>query len=269
MNELQTINNVALTVKEHQGVRVVTFKDIDAVHGRPDGTARKRFNDNRDRFIEGEDYFKVKCSEVRPFFGQTPPNGFNPDADITLITESGYLMLVKSFTDDLAWKVQRELVNSYFRKAGGYSQKALSPVEMFSLQAQINMEQERRLNALEQKQAVVEGVMDVMAAPMLAEDGWQEKAQKAINMAVERYQKNHQTFRAELYEEVEQRCHVDLTTRQTRLRRRMKENGATVTECKNVSKLHVIARDPKLRAAFEAVLKAKVIRLAQEHGAGT
>ena len=258
MNELQTINNVALTVKDHQGVRVVAFKDIDAVHGRPDGTARKRFNDNRDHFIEGEDYFKICASEFRTHW-----DGLSAKAteDVTLITESGYLMLVKSFTDDLAWKVQRELVNSYFRKTGGYSQKALSPVEMFSLQAQINVEQER-------KQAVVEGVMDVMAAPMLAEDGWQEKAQKAINMAVERYQKNHQTFRADLYEEVEQRCHVDLTTRQTRLRRRMKENGATVTECKNVSKLHVIARDPKLRTAFEAVLKAKVVRLAQEHGAG-
>lgn len=47
---------------------------------------------------------------MRPFFGQTLPNGFNPNAEITLITETGYLMLVKSFTDDLAWKVQRELV---------------------------------------------------------------------------------------------------------------------------------------------------------------
>lgn len=28
MNELQTINDVAITVKEHKGVRVVTFKDI-------------------------------------------------------------------------------------------------------------------------------------------------------------------------------------------------------------------------------------------------
>ncbi|MFW6030263.1 MAG: hypothetical protein ACOCRO_08430, partial [Halanaerobiales bacterium] len=27
----------------------------------------------------------------------------------------GYLMLVKSFTDDLAWRVQRELINSYFK----------------------------------------------------------------------------------------------------------------------------------------------------------
>lgn len=64
--------------------------------------------------LEGEDFFKAKCSEVRPFFGQTLPNGFNPRADIVLLTESGYLMLVKSFTDDLAWKVQRQLVKSYF-----------------------------------------------------------------------------------------------------------------------------------------------------------
>lgn len=37
--------------------------------------------------------------------------------DVTLITESGYLMLVKSFTEDLAWEVQQKLVNSYFKAA--------------------------------------------------------------------------------------------------------------------------------------------------------
>ena len=121
-----TINQSEVRIKEWQGNRVVTFKDIDLVHGRPDGTARKRFNDNKDRFIEGTDYYKTKCSEVRPFFGQTLPNGFNPKADIILITESGYLMLVKSFTDDLAWDVQRQLVNLYFRVQ---SQTAIVPVE--------------------------------------------------------------------------------------------------------------------------------------------
>lgn len=114
MNQIQ-IQGTEIQIKEYNGQRVVTFKDIDTVHKRPDGTARKRFSDNRKRFIEGVDYYKVKCSEVRPFFGQTTPNGFNPNGDITLITESGYLMLVKSFTDDLAWKVQRELVDTYFR----------------------------------------------------------------------------------------------------------------------------------------------------------
>ena len=115
VQQIVTINKTELPIKEYNGKRVVTLKEIDAVHERPEGTARKRFHDNRKHFIEGVDYFKVKCSEVRPFFGQTPPNGFNPDADITLITESGYLMLVKSFTDDLAWTVQRQLVNTYFQ----------------------------------------------------------------------------------------------------------------------------------------------------------
>lgn len=115
MNESVMIGNTELVVKEYKNIRVITFKDIDRVHKRPEGTARKRFNDNKKHFIEGEDYFKVTCDEVRPFFGQTLPNGFNPNANVALITESGYLMLVKSFTDDLAWKIQRELVNSYFK----------------------------------------------------------------------------------------------------------------------------------------------------------
>lgn len=66
MNELQVINNVSLSVKEWDGKRVVTFKEIDAVHNRPEGTARKRFNDNREHFIIGEDYFVLnQPSEIR------------------------------------------------------------------------------------------------------------------------------------------------------------------------------------------------------------
>jgi hypothetical protein len=34
---------------------------------------------------------------------------------LTIFTESGYLLLVKTFTDDLSWQVQRQLVNSYFK----------------------------------------------------------------------------------------------------------------------------------------------------------
>ena len=104
-----TINQSEVSIKEWQGNRVVTFKDIDLVHGRPDGTARKRFNDNKERFIEGTDYFVRKTDEAKNEFNIVAPNG------LTLITESGYLMLVKSFTDDLAWDVQRQLVNLYFR----------------------------------------------------------------------------------------------------------------------------------------------------------
>lgn len=106
------VGNHTLPIKEYNNVRVVTFKDIDIVHERPTGTARRNFNKNKDYFIEGEDYFIVKPSDFRMYEIRTSEIN---NHGTTLITESGYLMLVKSFTDDLAWKVQRELVNTYFR----------------------------------------------------------------------------------------------------------------------------------------------------------
>lgn len=106
---LVEINNVAIGIKEYEGKRVITFKDIDRVHERPDGTARKAFNRNKKRFIEGEDYFVHERDEAKLLFGAIAPNG------LTTVTESGYLMISKVFDDDIAWDVQRRLVNSYFR----------------------------------------------------------------------------------------------------------------------------------------------------------
>ena len=112
MNDLIKINNTDITVKEYQGKRVVTLKEIDQCHNRPEGTASRNFRNNRQHFVEGEDYFIVKPSDIQnDEIRRTEIN----NRGTVLITESGYLMLVKSFTDDLAWDVQRQLVNSYFR----------------------------------------------------------------------------------------------------------------------------------------------------------
>lgn len=255
MKEIIEVNNQILTVKEYEGSRVVTFKDIDMVHERPEGTARKRFNDNKNHFIEDVDYFSIPFND-HPENGQSifemaatmeadvgidysgfiyiaidPNNGlikigrttnkakrrisslnvgrtdkiveyeyyackdvlkaeknihkilsyarrtgewfdldiseareiikeetnkvdenYDPTkrhrggcrANTVLITESGYLMLVKSFTDDLAWDVQRKLVNSYFNK-----KKPLTTQEMVRIQLGMIDEHEERISNLE------------------------------------------------------------------------------------------------------------------------
>lgn len=115
MSNIIKINNKDLQVKEFNGQRVVTFKDIDMLHERVDGTANKRFLDNLKHFEKGTDYFELYGDELREI-KQLPNFGIGLNANkVILITESGYLMLVKSLQDDLAWKVQRELVNGYFR----------------------------------------------------------------------------------------------------------------------------------------------------------
>lgn len=120
-----TINETALAVKEYKGQRVVTLKEVDEVHQRPEGTAGRNFRTNRDYFIEGTDYFAIDLTndEIRRQFGA----GKNAGRTLTVVTESGYLMLVKSFTDDLAWTVQRELVNSYFRVRATKPTKTVTP----------------------------------------------------------------------------------------------------------------------------------------------
>ena len=148
MNKLVKIGNSDLSIKEFNGQRVVTFKDVDSVHERPDGTARKRFNDNKKRFIEGEDFYTLsQPSEIRTLGLERPQGGF-PEK-VILITESGYLMLVKSFTDDLAWKVQRELVKTYFNK-----KKPMSPVEMMRIQLGMIDDHEGRITDLEQNMTI-------------------------------------------------------------------------------------------------------------------
>lgn len=128
-----TINNQCLSIKEWNGQRVITFKDVDLVHNRPDGTARRNFNFNKQHLAENVDFYLLtQPNEIRTL-GFVRPQGGTP-ASVILLTESGYLMLVKSFTDDLAWEVQRALVNSYFKVKTSansqYSPKATSVGEI-------------------------------------------------------------------------------------------------------------------------------------------
>lgn len=114
MNDVITIENTEIQIREYKGQRVVTFKDIDEVHQRPAGTARKAFYRNKKRFEENKHYIKLKPN-ANPNVRLTDNRNITvPNKGITLITERGYLLLVKAFTDDLSWKVQDKLVDVYF-----------------------------------------------------------------------------------------------------------------------------------------------------------
>lgn len=111
---LVTIHNTQLPIVEYLGQRVVTLAMIDQVHERPDDTAGRNFREHRDRLIVGSDYYVIARSQNSEIRGL----GFDvPNRGLIVLTEQGYLMLVKSLTDDLAWTVQRQLVSNYFRPA--------------------------------------------------------------------------------------------------------------------------------------------------------
>ena len=115
MNEVITIENTEMQIKEYKGQRVVTLKDIDIVHGKKSDTAKKSFQKHKQHFILGTDYFEMTRKEFGERYSPNEKVAGNPNLKTYLFTESGYLMIVKVFTDELAWNVQRQLVNAYFR----------------------------------------------------------------------------------------------------------------------------------------------------------
>lgn len=134
MNEIQKVNKQLPKLKIWNGKRVVTLDDVDRVHQRPKGTAKKNFQNNRKYFILNQDYFELTRKELwENFSPKSEPLRGNPKLKTFLFTETGYLMLSKSFTDDLAWEVQRRLVNNYFQIQPQQIQPALPQQETYLL----------------------------------------------------------------------------------------------------------------------------------------
>ena len=183
----ELINGSYLPVREYNGQRVITFKDIDTVHQRPSGTARKRFNDNKKHFIAGLDYFVRKTDEAYKEFGIKAPNG------LILIAESGYLMIVKSFTDDLSWNVQRQLVTAYFKaKEGG------------ALPAPYMQMIEKRLDALE---SLLLSSIGASQAPRLSDDSKRDYIAEFITECCTPRRRNDEVTCKALYDALVTYCH--------------------------------------------------------------
>ena len=60
-----TIIDMTIPVLEYKGHRVITLAMVDKLHHRPDGTARRNFNENKEKFAEGKHFFTLDCQEVK------------------------------------------------------------------------------------------------------------------------------------------------------------------------------------------------------------
>lgn len=161
-NQIVKINNTDLSVKEFNEQRVVTFKDIDMLHERVEGTAGRNFRENKIHFVENEDFFFIKPADVGN--NEIRRSEIN-NKGTYLITESGYLMLVKSLQDDLAWKVQRELVNNYFRVKSGQAlntSKLSKELKAILMLDEKTVEMDNRITNLEERMTIETGSQKVL-----------------------------------------------------------------------------------------------------------
>ena len=254
MSNLIKIGNQEIVLKEFKGQRVVTFKDIDLVHERPEGTAGRNFRENKERFVDGEDYFFVKPGDFQT--DEIRRSEIN-NAGTYLITEQGYLMLVKSFTDDLAWEVQRQLVNSYFRTSHNTSTSL--QVLQGMLDQLIRQDTEIR-QASEQSQQAIDTTQNIKDTIVGVYDDWRDWVRQTISKIQKGSGMTYQDVYSTLYDQLERRAKCRLSVRVDNQRKRMALDGAAKTKIESYRTLDAIEDDQRLREIFSTVVKEYAIK---------
>lgn len=153
-------------------------------------------------------------------------------------------------------KVADEILPA-IRKTGTYSVKPMTQAELIAAQANLLVEIEKKTNvAIHAASAAnqrIDGALNALAAPSPVD--WQTSTKdKIVRIAMEN-KLSYVVLYGDLYSELERTAHVDLKRRVDCLKARMKKAGAKYTDRAEINKLHVISLDPKLKLAFDGIVR--------------
>ena len=192
--------------------------------------------------------------------------------NMTIVNEAGLYNVIlrsdKPEAKDFKRWVTHDVLPS-IRKSGSYAistTPVMSQLEILSAATQALVQHERQLAELtaaqeetakriERTENKLIEAADVFTVPSYNYTTWQQTANDTIKMLTEASGLAQSVYRGQLYRKLEIVAGCLLGHRLTRLRNRMKEAGATRRETDTVTKLTVIARDKKLRAIFDGILR--------------
>lgn len=255
-NPILEIAGTTLRVKEYQK-RLFHF-DIDEVHGRPGGTASRNYRNNKDRFVEGKHFYRVSSDEIRRTKLFDIPD--KSTADYMLITEKGYLLLVKSLNDDLAWEVQEQLIDGYFRARKLSSDLSPQMQMLYGMLDQMAKTEREAKKAKELAEKAFETTESIKAAVQQIFDDWRIEINEKINRIQRASNISYKELRNEMYTALERRSGCCLDTRLKNKRQRMLDNGYSNTAVNKANKMDIIGSDNKLREIFSKIVMEYDIR---------
>lgn len=158
------------------------------------------------------------------------------------------------FTD---W-VTEEVLPS-IRKTGRYENRPMTVAENLAAQAQLLVEQEKRIERIEQR---VETALTAIARP--SADTWVPDMAEAMQRYCEAKGLSVPAGKGRLYAMLDREANCSTDARLRRLRARQKEIGKRYKDYMALTKLDAIAEDKKLRVAFEGIVARETARVAKE-----
>lgn len=256
MNTLATKNII-----EQAGKRVLTTAQLAKSYGADKQLIINNFNRNKDRYKEGKHFVVIEGREKSIFINRHQIDlGSKNAKTLYLWTEKGAWLHAKSLNTDAAWDAYELLVDEYYRLAEEVKQSGtsnLSPeLQMLNGIFQSLVKQEQATKQLESK---VDNISDIVGVNYT---NWREECNKLINKVVNVRGgfDEHKNVRSEIHKEVDKRAGVSLSIRLTNKRRRMADNGVSVSQRNKLSKTDVIAEDKKLIEIYTVVVKELAIK---------
>jgi len=277
-----------LTIFNNQQFGEIRATDID---GEPwfvgkDVATALGYNNSRDAIFKHVDAEDKRVSRF------ATPSG---EQEMTVINESGLYSLALSSKLPSAKAFKRWVTSEVLpsiRKTGGYQMQTNKPIKMSEVFQAMAQTAKIAEDASETAHAAMNGVtrltaaqdaieasvssmdkkldnvVDVLSAPKTTEaERWQRETHKAITSFCQENKLSYRDFYDNLYEQLEERAHVNLSSRVTRRQNRARWEGASRTEIYRITKLFMVSIDPKLRLIFDSLVTEFKIAHALKGGA--
>lgn len=179
---------------------------------------------------------------------------FIPESDLYRLVFGSKLPSAERFVN---W-VTEEVLPS-IRKTGRYENRPMTVAENLAAQAQLLVEQEKRIERIEQR---METALTAIARP--SADTWVPDMAEAMQRYCEAKGLSVPAGKGRLYAMLDREANCSTDARLRRLRARQKEIGKRYKDYMALTKLDAIAEDKKLRVAFEGIVARETARVARE-----
>lgn len=142
-----------LKIIEHEGIRVLTTKQLSDVYETTENSITQNFKRNKNRFEEGRDYYCLKGNELKDFKNlMTDSHLVNPRApQLILWTERGANRHSKILDTDKAWQQFDVLEETYFKVKTNQVSIPTSDREILQLVIKVNENTAQRVDDLEEQ----------------------------------------------------------------------------------------------------------------------
>ena len=248
-----------LKVIEHDGIRVLTTKQLAERYGTDPKTISNNFNYKKDKYILGKHYICLTGEEKRHFVDRLEISDGSQNAQtLYLWTEKGAFLVAKSLNTDQAWEAYDKLIDGYYAvKEELVDRSQLSPQMqmLFSLveqQAKAELEQKKQAERLTRIEEQQEAMKD--AFEPIHKESWRKDVTFKFNRIQKACQIPYQELYIEMYKELDRRAGVDTAIRLKNRRNRMREDGFSKTNIDRLTRMDIIENDKKLSAIFERIL---------------